>query len=83
MNLETIGLTKNIILISLSVSLLILGFNLSTSLLVLYLGQLGLDAFMVGLVVTIARFAFALSTLPSGVIADKFGHKLPIVWSFA
>jgi len=83
LNLEEVGLTKNLILISLSVSLLILGFNLSTSLLVLYLEQLGLDAFIVGLVVTVARFAFALLTLPSGVIADKFGYRLPIVWSFS
>lgn len=83
MNLEDLGLTKNLVLVSLSVSLLVLGFNLSTSLLVLYLSQIGLSAFMVGLVITVARLAFALLTLPSGVIADKFGYKLPTVWSFA
>jgi MFS family permease len=38
---------------------------------------------MVGLIVTVARLAFALLTLPSGVIADKLGYRLPIVWSFS
>ena len=83
MNLDDLGLTRNIVLVSFSVSLLILGFNLSTSLLVLYLSQLGFNSFMVGLIVTVARLAFALLTLPSGVIADKLGYRLPIVWSFS
>jgi len=83
LNLEDLGLTRNIVLVSFSVSLLILGFNLSTSLLVLYLSQLGFNSFMVGLIVTVARLAFALLTLPSGVIADKLGYRLPIVWSFS
>ncbi|NHV07196.1 MAG: MFS transporter [Thaumarchaeota archaeon] len=83
MNLDNLGLTRNIVLVSFSVSLLILGFNLSTSLLVLYLSQLGFNSFMVGLIVTVARLAFALLTLPSGVIADKLGYRLPIVWSFS
>lgn len=83
LNLEKLGLTKDLLLISLSVSLLVLGFNLSTSLLVIYLGQLGLSASIVGLVITVARFAFSLLTLPSGVIADKFGYRIPVVWSFA
>jgi MFS family permease len=78
-----LGLTRNIAFVSLAVGLLVIGFNLSTSLLVIYLSRLGLDVTIAGSVITVARLALALVMLPSGVVVHKLGHRAPVVWSFA
>ena len=83
LEIERVGLTKNIILISLAVGVLYFGFMLSTSLVLLYLNEfLLLDPFISGLVLTLARLCAAIITLPAGSFADRFGRKHPIMFGF-
>lgn len=83
MSLERLGLTRNIVLVSVAVGTLNFGFFLSTSLILLYLHDaLTLDSFISGLIITIARLSAAVITLPAGSFADRFGRKYPITLGF-
>lgn len=82
MKLEDLGLNKDLLTVSISVGLLVLGFNIATSLIVVYLMQIGLSSLFVGIVIGVSRLAFSILTLPSGTIVRKYGFKLPTVWSF-
>jgi len=83
LSLERLGLTRNIVLVSVAVGTLNFGFFLSTSLILLYLHDaLTLDPFISGLIITIARLSAAVITLPAGSFADRFGRKYPITLGF-
>ncbi|MEM3404196.1 MAG: MFS transporter [Nitrososphaeria archaeon] len=83
MSLERLGLTKNIMLVSVAVGTLNFGFFISTSLILLYLHDaLALDSSVSGLIITIARLSAAVITLPAGAFADRFGRKYPITLGF-
>lgn len=59
-----------------------MGFYLATSLIVLYLADLGMSEFLIGLTITLARLSYGLASMFSGAMADRVGRYYPMVLGF-
>ncbi len=58
------------------------GFYLATSLIVLYLSDLGMSEFLIGIVMTLARLSYGLASMSSGAMADRVGRYYPMLIGF-
>jgi MFS family permease len=76
---ELISLETNVLVLSLTGSLLNFAAQTFQPFTSLYLMSLGADVAQVGLAFAFLSFAIAIVTLPGGMIADRFGRKMLIV----
>lgn len=73
---------KGILKLSLTTSIFNAGFYLATSLSVLYLSDLNVPEFLIGVVMTLARLSYGLASMLSGAMADRVGRYYPMLLGF-
>jgi DHA1 family multidrug resistance protein-like MFS transporter len=78
------SMDRNLRLLAASLALWGIGEGLFFYLQPIYLAQLGADPLQVGLILGMAGAAMALTHIPAGLLADRFGRKtmMALAWAF-
>jgi len=74
---------KGILILVASDFLFVSGTSIWNSYLNIYFSSIGLSALDIGLVSTLQSAFSSLTMIPADIIADRIGHKRPIILSFA
>lgn len=82
MNSRKMGLSFNLAIVSISSSLYNIGFSIGTSLVILYLVNLGYSPFLAGVLLTFTRIFHSIAFMITGSFSDRIGRKKPIILGF-
>lgn len=69
--------------LSLTAMIFNISFYVATSLIVLYFGDIGMSASLIGLSMMIARLGYGISSMGSGAMADRVGRSVPMIIGFS